>query len=217
MYFISSERFGLYEVDYDDPERTCTPRKSAFVYKQIAQSHVLDMNYEPPDRPRFWKFKPKTTEKMFDFILNSRPTLSDFNYEQIDNIENTTNCNSDSDQTEQLENTTTSDSNSEQIEKNSNSYVPSFNRDPEPTEDSAIPDFNFETFNNHFDFNPPVSESPQQTNFYFDPTALTRTLALKTRLGSRKRKIWNASSDLSRSMKRMTNVTNRIMRTVIGL
>ncbi|XP_045457583.1 myrosinase 1-like [Melitaea cinxia] len=40
-------RFGLYEVDYESPERTRTPRKSAYVYKEIARTHTLDHNYEP--------------------------------------------------------------------------------------------------------------------------------------------------------------------------
>ncbi|XP_059049864.1 lactase/phlorizin hydrolase-like [Achroia grisella] len=42
-----SERFGLYEVDYDSPERTRTPRKSAFVYKEIVRTRTLDFSYEP--------------------------------------------------------------------------------------------------------------------------------------------------------------------------
>ncbi|CAK1602809.1 unnamed protein product [Parnassius mnemosyne] len=42
-----TERFGLYEVDYESPERTRTPRKSAFVYKQILRTRELDWHYEP--------------------------------------------------------------------------------------------------------------------------------------------------------------------------
>ncbi|XP_028157524.1 myrosinase 1-like isoform X2 [Ostrinia furnacalis] len=42
-----TERFGLYEVDYECPERTRTPRKSAFVYKEIVRTRTLDFNYEP--------------------------------------------------------------------------------------------------------------------------------------------------------------------------
>ncbi|GBP05949.1 Cytosolic beta-glucosidase [Eumeta japonica] len=42
-----TERFGLYEVDYESPERTRTPRKSAFVYKEIIRTRALDFNYEP--------------------------------------------------------------------------------------------------------------------------------------------------------------------------
>ncbi|XP_068620856.1 myrosinase 1-like [Battus philenor] len=41
------ERFGLYEVDYASPNRTRTPRKSAFVYKQILRTRELDWLYEP--------------------------------------------------------------------------------------------------------------------------------------------------------------------------
>ncbi|KAH9642756.1 hypothetical protein HF086_010409 [Spodoptera exigua] len=42
-----SERFGLYEVDYESPERTRTPRKSAFMYKEMLRTRSLDWHYEP--------------------------------------------------------------------------------------------------------------------------------------------------------------------------
>ncbi|XP_028028072.1 myrosinase 1-like [Bombyx mandarina] len=42
-----TERFGLYEVDFSDPARPRTPRKSAFVYKEILRSRVIDHDYEP--------------------------------------------------------------------------------------------------------------------------------------------------------------------------
>ncbi|CAH0748700.1 unnamed protein product [Diatraea saccharalis] len=42
-----TEKFGIYEVDFTSPERTRTPRKSAFVYKEILRSRTLDYNYEP--------------------------------------------------------------------------------------------------------------------------------------------------------------------------
>ncbi|KAL4712808.1 hypothetical protein ACJJTC_011878 [Scirpophaga incertulas] len=42
-----TERFGLYEVNYESPARTRTPRKSAFVYKEIVRSRTLDLKYEP--------------------------------------------------------------------------------------------------------------------------------------------------------------------------
>ncbi|XP_068625629.1 myrosinase 1-like [Battus philenor] len=42
-----TERFGLYEVDFEDPARTRTPRKSAFVYKEILRTRVIDHDYEP--------------------------------------------------------------------------------------------------------------------------------------------------------------------------
>ncbi|CAH2059131.1 unnamed protein product, partial [Iphiclides podalirius] len=42
-----TERFGLYQVDFEDPARSRTPRKSAFVYKQIVKSRVIDHGYEP--------------------------------------------------------------------------------------------------------------------------------------------------------------------------
>ncbi|XP_037301194.1 myrosinase 1-like [Manduca sexta] len=42
-----TQRFGLYEVDYNSPERTRTPRKSAFLYKEILRTKTLDKDYEP--------------------------------------------------------------------------------------------------------------------------------------------------------------------------
>ncbi|XP_035446063.2 myrosinase 1-like [Spodoptera frugiperda] len=41
-----SVRFGLYEVDYESPERTRTPRKSAFMYKEMLRTRSLDWHYE---------------------------------------------------------------------------------------------------------------------------------------------------------------------------
>ncbi|CAH2231810.1 jg3612, partial [Pararge aegeria aegeria] len=41
------ERFGLYEVDFESETRERRPRKSAFVYKQIVKTRVIDPNYEP--------------------------------------------------------------------------------------------------------------------------------------------------------------------------
>ncbi|OWR52173.1 seminal fluid protein CSSFP031 [Danaus plexippus plexippus] len=37
-----TERFGLYEVDYNDPNRTRTPRKSAYVLKEIIRTRSID-------------------------------------------------------------------------------------------------------------------------------------------------------------------------------
>ncbi|KAL4712819.1 hypothetical protein ACJJTC_011889 [Scirpophaga incertulas] len=42
-----TERFGLYEVDYKSPQRTRTPRKSAYVYKQIIRAREIDYHYKP--------------------------------------------------------------------------------------------------------------------------------------------------------------------------
>ncbi|XP_050670535.1 myrosinase 1-like isoform X2 [Leptidea sinapis] len=41
------ENYGLYEVDFNDTSRPRTPRKSAYVYKEIIRTRTLDMNYEP--------------------------------------------------------------------------------------------------------------------------------------------------------------------------
>nr|XP_034838053.1 myrosinase 1-like [Maniola hyperantus] len=41
------ERFGLYEVDYDSIYRTRSPRKSAYVYKELLRTRELDHHYEP--------------------------------------------------------------------------------------------------------------------------------------------------------------------------
>ncbi|KAL4712790.1 hypothetical protein ACJJTC_011860 [Scirpophaga incertulas] len=42
-----TERFGLYEVNYESSVRTRTPRKSAFLYKNIVRSRALNLEYEP--------------------------------------------------------------------------------------------------------------------------------------------------------------------------
>ncbi|XP_052745821.1 lactase/phlorizin hydrolase-like [Bicyclus anynana] len=42
-----TERFGLYEVNYDSIYRTRTPRKSAYVYRELLRSRSLDHHYEP--------------------------------------------------------------------------------------------------------------------------------------------------------------------------
>ncbi|XP_063629940.1 myrosinase 1-like [Cydia splendana] len=42
-----TQRFGLYEVDWEDPNRTRTPRKSAFVYREIIRSRMIDYDYDP--------------------------------------------------------------------------------------------------------------------------------------------------------------------------
>lgn len=48
MLFFYRERFGLYEVDFDSPSKTRTPRLSAKAYREIIESRKLDMNYKPP-------------------------------------------------------------------------------------------------------------------------------------------------------------------------
>ncbi|CAH0597898.1 unnamed protein product [Chrysodeixis includens] len=41
------DKYGLYEVDFSSPDKTRTPRKSAFIYKEIAKSKTLDPHFEP--------------------------------------------------------------------------------------------------------------------------------------------------------------------------
>ncbi|CAH0597639.1 unnamed protein product [Chrysodeixis includens] len=40
-------RFGLYHIDFQDPARTRTPKKSAFVYKHIVNNRYIDHTYQP--------------------------------------------------------------------------------------------------------------------------------------------------------------------------
>ncbi|XP_028162180.1 myrosinase 1-like isoform X1 [Ostrinia furnacalis] len=40
-------RYGIYHVDFESPNRTRTPRKSAFVYKEIVRTRSLDIGFEP--------------------------------------------------------------------------------------------------------------------------------------------------------------------------
>ncbi|CAK1544194.1 unnamed protein product [Leptosia nina] len=42
-----TERFGLYEVDFNSTLRIRTPRKSAYVYKEIVRTRYLDLSFEP--------------------------------------------------------------------------------------------------------------------------------------------------------------------------
>ncbi|XP_047035815.1 lactase-phlorizin hydrolase-like [Helicoverpa zea] len=39
--------FGLYHMDFQDPARTRTARKSAFIYKHIIKNRYIDYEYEP--------------------------------------------------------------------------------------------------------------------------------------------------------------------------
>ena len=44
---FSSERFGLYEVDFDSEEKTRTARLSALVYKRIIQKKIVEEDWQP--------------------------------------------------------------------------------------------------------------------------------------------------------------------------
>ncbi|XP_063389576.1 myrosinase 1-like [Cydia fagiglandana] len=54
------EKFGLYEVDFQSNDRIRTPRKSAFIYKEIIKARALDPNYEPDRLP---ELAPLTTSQ----------------------------------------------------------------------------------------------------------------------------------------------------------
>ncbi|GBP54370.1 Myrosinase 1 [Eumeta japonica] len=43
-----NQRFGLYEVDFESARRERTPRKSAFVYREVVRARAVDPGYEPP-------------------------------------------------------------------------------------------------------------------------------------------------------------------------
>ncbi|XP_061727335.1 cytosolic beta-glucosidase-like [Cydia pomonella] len=40
-------KFGLYQVDFDDPDKKRTARKSALVYKEIIRTGTIDVSYDP--------------------------------------------------------------------------------------------------------------------------------------------------------------------------
>lgn len=43
-----TEKFGLYHVDFKDPNRKRTPKLSALVFSHIAKTKQVDRNYRPP-------------------------------------------------------------------------------------------------------------------------------------------------------------------------
>ncbi|XP_048002930.1 cytosolic beta-glucosidase-like isoform X2 [Leguminivora glycinivorella] len=40
-------KFGLYQVDFENPHRKATARKSALVYKEIIRTGMIDARYDP--------------------------------------------------------------------------------------------------------------------------------------------------------------------------
>ncbi|KOB68860.1 Beta-glucosidase, partial [Operophtera brumata] len=59
----TSERFGLYQVDFSDENRTRTARLSALVYKRVIETRVVDEEWSPNDlNIRITSKRPAKTE-----------------------------------------------------------------------------------------------------------------------------------------------------------
>lgn len=44
---MNREKFGLYHVNFNDPQRKRTPKISAHVFAHICKTHTIDWNYRP--------------------------------------------------------------------------------------------------------------------------------------------------------------------------
>lgn len=45
--FLFSLKYGIYEVDFNSPDLTRTPRYSAFVYTEILRTRTILKDYNP--------------------------------------------------------------------------------------------------------------------------------------------------------------------------
>ncbi|KOB62559.1 Glycoside hydrolase [Operophtera brumata] len=70
--FVFSIKFGLYEVDFRSPDRTRTPRASAFYYSSVIKSNSLNV---PEDIGTVHASTSKATTKTSSYLLMSAGLL----------------------------------------------------------------------------------------------------------------------------------------------
>lgn len=72
----SREKFGLYHVDFNSPERTRTPKLSSKVYANIAKTHSIDWQFRPkPKHVRAHYERQYTTSTAAAVSSGQRTTL----------------------------------------------------------------------------------------------------------------------------------------------